>query len=1036
MSSPSTSFLEELDQAAAKLDSELEAFSVFPREDKDAHCSFIFDDGDDDDLSDELASLEYSKLALQQELNESALSFEEFDFTPRKLPKQPVVEVDETIEMYSQAPFSLATEMEIQISPIKVHTEDEEKSDLGDMENESSFSTVGLLEKTEELLEKLNKETQIRIPSFTATTGVTAKKKHKWFASTKKKLFSTSKKKRAKHAANAVNTSTTGSNLFKLETVAEEADASPRSFYADDSNSEISDGDENIIPSQKKQKQDVLLSPQMCQSLGAAATSLDSSFGKAGHGNEERQTQPYHLYQTAITPKRQNLKKSGEIESETYSKNALMLLKHKERIAIQQMMKMLSSLEQKNVHLENKEQKLLKCLKNAWNDRQSLVQRHKHQIHCLELKEQNYQDDLHLLKQENELLLIQTNAWKEISRQSNHQAAKFKYKHDELQYQQESMGEEDDTYEDSLLKHQEELNQIRQECQKQLVALEQEKRNLETDMQSHLQDLESQVEKTKIALQLEQEETRSSKQVYHEKMEYYITKNIELKQKLKKDQEVHERNIYNVEKQLISQQHNFKSQLEIVQTHLLEKDSAYQHLQAQNKKLTSEMALQEHRLRLHGEKSLQKESSLEALVLCLEQETSILSNKMKETQLELQCAQENVLSCQDQHSSTKSKLEQEIAMKNDLESKKKAQEAQIVQQAIQLYVVNNSLSNLRTKYEEQQAVVEMQSEKLVVADGSLCDLLRKYEEQKSTAEDRAEKLVISEKSLLNQRTLCEQLSEKHTAMERSLSDLHDKYDHQHALTGQQLEKLTITGTALNDLQGKYDAQQSRFKQQSEKLIITERALSDLQVMHKAFDEPKSRHLEQETILLENTGEGVHNLKYDCSEERSASESLTFELNMAESRDLRDQVEKLIIALKCSPSPSSLSPTSSLIYQKSPVEQKIRDQVSRLRKSMTPKNISPSTRDDGTIFFPDSPSHTRTSKISPMMVKYPLSISSSGKKQQRKKDKTGIPSLRPKNSSLKPEGSSNVFEKENNGFFVRKRQPPVGLATGRTGLGIR
>jgi hypothetical protein len=216
----------------------------------------------------------------------------------------------------------------------------------------------------------------------------------------------------------------------------------------------------------------------------------------------------------------------------------------------------------------------------------------------------------------------------------------------------------------------------------------------------------------------------------------------------------------------------------------------------------------------------------------------------------------------------------------------------------------------------------------------------------------------------------------------------------------QVDRLLQQASSLQALETSYKEKVEEANQHKEHLLKVQEELRDLQVKYDGATAARDElHVAPESPTLDNSTE--------MQKGENARDTLKYELQIAETVALRDQVERLKLALKASSSPSY-----SVSNMKSPVEQRIRDQVQRLRKSLTPKHE-------------DSFSSAFWTENSPAAKEEPLV-------SKALSTKSYASMLRPKSSDRSKQAAA--LDKENNGFLAKQRRGG-GLAV-RTGLGIR
>ncbi|KAL3932223.1 MAG: hypothetical protein SGBAC_010952 [Bacillariaceae sp.] len=194
---------------------------------------------------------------------------------------------------------------------------------------------------------------------------------------------------------------------------------------------------------------------------------------------------------------------------------------NKERVAVNRMMKMLMEQRNKNKIQEKRERKLLHMLCDARNDRKDLINGHKKEAADLHRKLKSSFENNEILKQENELLLMQTDAWKEISRQSNQTAALYKYSFCGRQGSprfEALVGEAIDG-----------RNMETTEADDELVHVKREKEELEDKLKKIQKESHLEMEGLKYQTEFVTEELKTSQALFEDKLQNYIQENIQLK---------------------------------------------------------------------------------------------------------------------------------------------------------------------------------------------------------------------------------------------------------------------------------------------------------------------------------------------------------------------------------------------------------------------------------------------------------------------------------------------------------------------------
>ncbi|CAJ1935294.1 unnamed protein product [Cylindrotheca closterium] len=196
---------------------------------------------------------------------------------------------------------------------------------------------------------------------------------------------------------------------------------------------------------------------------------------------------------------------------------------NKERVALNRMMKMLMEQRNKNKSQEKRERKLLHMLCDARNDRKELIDENDKVVQDLQRKLKSSFENNEILRQENELLLMQTDAWKEISRQSNQTAALYKYTFDERKGKPRYDAPVGETMNGGSM----ELAEA--EDEDELVQVKREKEELENKLTQLQKDSHLEKEGLKYQTELLAQELEQSQTLFEDKLENYIQENAQLK---------------------------------------------------------------------------------------------------------------------------------------------------------------------------------------------------------------------------------------------------------------------------------------------------------------------------------------------------------------------------------------------------------------------------------------------------------------------------------------------------------------------------
>lgn len=1030
------SFLEELDEAAAKLDNELKAITEVDERDVSYCSQLIYDDQDDDDLTDELASLEYSKLALQQELNLSTLSFEELGLSPMPkvpelreemeeaseihshlslrdddhdvadhmisnlhvsfdddLPDQPHQEYQEqhqvsqmSTRQHSKSPFRPLQQhrLNIDISPIKPEQEEEgdgmtcttrSRTSVVDSSNTHNSSSASLSLDQGNGSEEMTPKMQI--------TSIFSAIHDDDDESTGTELIETLP---SYHSPSRQH----DSSLKILQQVASPTSAVPTLIptYSEDSDEE--DAPPPRVTQLEQPTKSEPSSPPPPSEEPAKKKSwrlprrllFTTITGKMQQGGANNKVLPLRPMLSVITNnvddakrKFKSSKRRSKVEkaipvasnrlppvSEDYTlpppstvkqpsasnkdqvllstTNPLMTLDNRERLVIGKMMKMLQQQEAKNKEQKKRERKLLHMLRDAWKDKRTNLVDHESEIQKLKVKFQDAFDNYQVLQQENEILHLQATAWKEISRQSNHQVAAYKHSYEKLHVQVSSLDEATggDIEEEHISVQQErvssdndaiqslelELINVRRGYEKKLKAIHQEKEHLQNELSQQRINHQVKLEEAKYQTELVQQDLDQIQNGYERKFESYIREKLDLKDHMNRMREEHEWKLQDANERAV----------------LAEKEL----------------------------KELQQNIDSKALEVREEHHQAAINFEVANIRT--------------------SQLEQEL---NELKTSYKFKLEQVLEES---FATAQSLKQLETKCELSNAK-RLEAEQALQHIQDLLLLERGYHGDAKKSFQQQQNLLLQDSLILKKQAEDSQLELEH-AQENFL-----KQEVELRKERSQLNRLLPEISKYQAIEGRYEEAVEEAKQYKENL---QRVQEELKYLQAKIDELAAPERTETVVSQEKPAMDKYAELEDGEKTR---DTLKYELEIAETNSLRDQVERLKIALKASSSPSYSAPST-----RSPVEQRIRDQVKRLRKSLTPKNEDSSS---SVFWIEDSP----VPKEQPVVSK-----SMSPKKY--------VSMLRPKSNDRSKQAVA--IDKENNGMLPKQRRSG-GLAV-RTGLGLR
>eukprot|EP00980_Cylindrotheca_fusiformis_P029565 scaffold23510_cov115-Cylindrotheca_fusiformis.AAC.5 len=1035
------SFLEELDEAAAKLDDELKAISNVNQDSTSSNqaggdTSHLYYDEDDDDLTDELASLEYSKLALQQELNLSTLSFEDFNggiLSP--IHNVPELHWEETPEQESEMKNDSLLEDEEgnqldaeMVSDLQVSLEDDDHLNDEISHQAGTDSSGSPFRPEDECLD----------------TDISPVK----IGGEKDECSSTTRSR----------TEAVDSSAHSSMSVDNENDMTPRihntSFFSNMQDEESSDNDcsdfESVEPTQSNDAVSPLRgsSLKILQQVGSPSSGFPTliptySEEESDDENEQNHTQPLHIrlqqqqvfrlheQETTEEPSRASNHGSANVSTEssknskkkkkwlprrfftsiatanknenrnrpilkaitnsieakrklkpkrtsttatglassrlstvsedsqelqahvpTASKkvafaptskdqilfetnNPLLFLQERERVVVENMMKMLHSQEAKNKEQEKRERKLLHMLRDAWLDKKNLVAIHKKEMQQLKAQHQDALGNYELLQEENELLILQTQAWKEISRQSNHQVAAYKHSYDELQLETASAPKVDDEEKlrknsEQLVVHQDvhpgkdeveieslkrELVQVRQHYKEKLATAHQEKKNLDQQFRQERLNHQMKLDEASIQTELAQQDLKHLQSGYERKLETIIREKNALKAQMNEIHQEYERKLH-------------------------ESKQSAANVQLQLQELQDQARSKEDQLKTEYQKAELKFDIANIRTKRLEQELSDLQRSQKE-QLE-KVEHLNILAKQ---------ALGEIETKYEFSNAKRLEAEQAllhVQDLLSIEAADHS--DVKMSFQQQQDILRHDN----------LSLQKKLEDTQLELQYAQENYVKQEMELRNQRKQVDRLLEEAS----NYQDLEAQYQ-------QSLEDVKCHRYTLSVVQEELKAVRANGADAQEASDVTPVASA------------KAKSLEQSP--------------------------LQYELQVAETKALQDQVNRLKIALKAS-TPIAYS---ALGNRKSPVEERIRKQVQRLRKSLTPKH------DDNSVVFWSEEDSVVAEEERPAKIPSP---------------KIFIDRLRPKSKDRSKQVDETSVDKENNGLkSIQRRGGGLGV---RTTLSIR
>lgn len=468
------------------------------------------------------------------------------------------------------------------------------------------------------------------------------------------------------------------------------------------------------------------------------------------------------------------------------------LINDRERVVTTKLLQMIHSLQDKQKQQDQREQKLVNLLKDAWCDRKNLLATHEVEVQQLQSQYNSADESCTFLKQENDLLVLQCNALKDIDGQaSKRKVEQVKQENQELK---------------------EEIHELRKE-----LATKLEEANYKTD--------------------LIKEHFAQMQQGYEKKLEVYIREQSQMEQKYKYVEEV------------------YKERLK------------------QEKQRTQEIEAEISKLSINYEAKLQEQREIQYQAAM---NFEIANNETQSVQREL------------------AELRQEYKYKLDSWN-------------VEKHATTLSLEQL-------QKELEQANEKIYELDSRL------QQAMKDLQHEQASRLQLQRKF--------ENLLEDNLCQKQKLDDANGQMQVQI----QEIHRYTSENSRLNQIIDTYKEVEKEW-------------IKELQEAREELNQLRDKNAIDPTSLQHSV--------------TSALNALHYELQVAESNELKDEVTLLKVALEKSGFSPRNTNVSPIPFVKSPVEQKIRDQVKRLKASLTPKKAN--DRKDQLVFWSDEMAKVSSNK---------------------------------------------------------------------------